>query len=74
MCKPNFMMLVTIDFQYCQKKVANADNSVTQFLLSKTRKKYLNFQYYEVILWEILGRDGIYELVLILSWSVESKI
>ena len=46
------------------KKVAKADNSVTLFLLSETEKNWLNFHSILLILWEILGRSGIFKLVL----------
>ena len=46
------------------KKVAKADNSVTLFLLSETEKNWLNFHSILLILWELLARSGIFELVI----------
>jgi hypothetical protein len=53
-------------FSVVPKKVAKVDNSVTLFPLSEILKNKLNFHSFELILWEILSRDGIYELVLTL--------
>ena len=51
-------------FSVVPKKVAKADNYVTLFLLSETKKNLQNFHPIKVILWKILARSGIYELVL----------